>query len=465
MDSSRLGTRGTLSPETKIDDLEPVGLPAEHQALRRSVALLWTHRPFLLRATLAGIVISILVALLLPVHYRSTVRLMPPDNESGGKLGMLMSLAAASSGGGAAGSGMGGMAADLLGTKTGGDVLMEMLRSRSLQDRLITTFDLRRVYRDRLMEDARRDLTKRTEIVQQKKSGVIVVTVEDHDKYRAMRLAGAYVDELNRSVVDLNTSAAHRERVFLENRLKEIKQDLDDAVKKLSQFASKNTTIDPQSQGKAMVDAAARLQGELIAAESELKGLEQIYTPQNVRVRSVQARIGELKRQLSDLGGGTDGNAGQSRSGYPSIRQLPLLGATYADYYRRVKIQEAVFETLTKQYELAKVEEAKELPSIRMMDPADLPERKSWPPRVLLILLGTLTFLIAGSAWVIAFDRWQRLDPHDSRKQMVADAMAGLGVARRDLAEDRVRLKLRASRIRRHPKQPPANGSENSGHS
>jgi uncharacterized protein involved in exopolysaccharide biosynthesis len=460
VDSSRTGiSSSTLNGETKIDELEGVGLRPEYDPLRDSVRILWTRRPFLLRVTAIGILLSIVVALLLPVEYKSTVRLMPPDSESGGKLGLLMSLAAAGGSGGGGGGSLGGMAMDMLGMKTSGDVLMEMMRSRSLQDRLIIAFDLQKVYGAKLMEDARLALKNHTKIVQEKKSGVISITVDDRDKQRAMRLASAYVDELDRSVVMLNTSAAHRERVFLENRLKEIKQDLDLAVKELSQFASKNTTIDPQQQGKAMVDAAARLQGELIAAESELKGLEQIYTPQNVRVRSIQARINELKRQLSDMGGGSEGNAGKSGSGYPSIRELPLLSATYADYFRRAKVQEIVYETLTKQYEVAKVEEAKELPSIRVMDPANLPERKSWPPRKLVVLIGTFLFLIAGSIWVIVSDRWQQLDPQDSRKQLVADAVAGLGVARRDLAGDRGRLNLMAARFRRR-KSPPANGSD-----
>jgi uncharacterized protein involved in exopolysaccharide biosynthesis len=460
MEGSRTGMETTLNGETEIAELERVGLRPEHENIRHAVRVLWARRGFLLRATAAGIVISILVALLTPVRYESTVRLMPPDSDSG-KLGLLMSFATAGGGGGG-GGGLGGMAADLLGIKTSGDVLLEMLRSRSLQERLVNSFDLHKVYHAKLMEDARNSLKDHTKILQDKKSGVISITVTDHDKQRAMRLAQAYVDELNHSVVDLNTSAAHRERVFLETRLKEIKQSLDAATKDLSQFASKNTTIDPQQQGKAMVDAAARLQGELIAAESGRKGLEQIYTPQNVRVRSIQARINELKRQLSDLGGSSDGAVGERTNGYPSIRELPLLGAKYADFYRRAKIDEVVFETLTKQYEIAKVEEAKELPTIKVLDPANLPERKSWPPRAIFVVVGTFLFLLGGTVWVLGTDHWERLDPSDPHKRLLLDAVAGLTVARRDLAGDRSRLNAMAGRFSHETEGNPPNGADNS---
>lgn len=117
-------------------------------------------------------------------------------------------------------------------------------------------------------------------------------------------MAQAYVDELDHLVVELNTSSAHRERVFLEERLKSVKQDLDSSAKEFSQFASNNAAIDIQEQGKAMVGAAATLQGQLISAQSELEGLRQIYADSHVRVKAVRARIGELQKKLDEMGGG-----------------------------------------------------------------------------------------------------------------------------------------------------------------
>jgi capsule polysaccharide export protein KpsE/RkpR len=237
-----------------------------------------------------------------------------------------------------------------------------------------------------------------------------------------------YVDALNRVVITLNTSSAHKERVFLEERLVQVLQGLEQAEKDFSQFASKNTALDVKEQGRAMIGAAAELEGELIAAETELEGLRQIYTPNNVRVRSVQARIDEYKRQMQRLGGGKgvdDAKAEPSQNGntseqgsdpYPSIRQLPLLGVEWADLYRRTKVQEVVFETLTKQYELAKVEEARETPSVKVLDAADVPERRSYPLRKILVLVGTGSVFVLSCVWLLAYARWQEIDPADPGK-------------------------------------------------
>jgi capsule polysaccharide export protein KpsE/RkpR len=239
----------------------------------------------------------------------------------------------------------------------------------------------------------------------------------------------AYVGELNRLVADLSTSGAHRERIFLEERLKAVQQDLEAAEKDFSQYASKNMAIDIKEQGKAMVEAAAKLQGELIAAESELEGLRQIYTDNNVRVRSVQAQISELKQQLDKVGGKGEGTSADSASSkdslYPSIKELPLLGVTYADMYRRTKVQEAIYEALTQQYELAKVEEVREMPSVKVLDPANVPEKKSFPPRTLIVVLGTVFSFAFAVAWILGSAHWQQMDSDHPAKVVVLGVYGG----------------------------------------
>ena len=150
-----------------------------------------------------------------------------------------------------------------------------------------------------------------TDISSDRKSGIITVKVNDKNPDRAAAMGREYVEALNRIVITLNTSSAHKERVFLEERLGQVQQDLEQAEKDFSQFASKNTAIDVKEQGRAMIGAAAELEGQLIAAQTELEGLRQIYTANNVRVRSVQARIDEYRRQLQKLGGNTPGELGQ----------------------------------------------------------------------------------------------------------------------------------------------------------
>lgn len=227
-------------------------------------------------------------------------------------------------------------------------------------------------------------------------------------------MAQAYVDELNALLSHVNNSAASREREFLERRLVSVNDELQSAAKDLSEFSSRNATLDPQDQGKAMLDAAAVLQGQLIAAKSELSGLEQIYTSENVRVRSMKAHIAELEQELNNLGG--KGYAGSAKLDpnalYPSIRQLPVLGQRYLELYRRAKVDETVFELLTEAYEMAKVQEAKDTPSVKVLDAARLPERPSWPPRQLLAFAGAFLGFCFASAWIIGAERWPENEPH-----------------------------------------------------
>src|SRR5208283_286789 len=313
----------------------------------------------------------------IPSRYQSVARLMPPDNQASSGLAM---AAATLSGGG---SGLGGMAGELLGQKSTSDLLVGVLNSRTVEDNLIQKFDLRKVYGDSRMEDARKDLAALTDVSIDRKSQIITITVTDKSPQRAAAMAQAYVEELNGTLAEVSTSSARRERVFLEGRLQAVSQDLEAAEKEFSQFASKNTAIDIKEQGKAMVDAAATLQGEYIGARSELEGLRQLYTDSNVRVRSLQARVDELENQLKIVGGKDESTslekAAPGDSLYPSIRKLPMLGVPYADLYRKTKVEEAVFETLTQEYELAKVQEAKEIPTVKVLDSPNLPEKKSFP--------------------------------------------------------------------------------------
>jgi len=176
-----------------------------------------------------------------------------------------------------------------------------------------------------------------------------------------------------------------------------------------------------------MVGAAATLQGQLIAAQSEYEGLKQIYSENNVRIRSVKARINELRHQLEKLGGKSESSTSISDqpndSMYPSIRKLPLLGVEYADLYRRTKIREAVLETLTKEYELAKVQEAKEIPTVKVLDIANIPDKKSSPHRLLIILLGTALAFAGAVTWVFGNAVWQETDSSDPRKVFAQEVL------------------------------------------
>jgi uncharacterized protein involved in exopolysaccharide biosynthesis len=393
------------------------------------LTLLWRERRLVLRNALVGFAASILFVLLIPLRYTSTTQLMPPDQVGGGLATALTALSSKAGSGGDLGS----VGSELLGLRTTSDLFIGVLHSRTVQDDLINKFDLRNLYGNRRIEDARKELTKRTDIVGDRKSGIVTIKVTDRSPQRAAAMAKEYVEQLNQIVVTLNTSSAHKERVFLEARLQQVQQDLETAEKDFSQFASKNTALDVKEQGRAMIGAVADLEGQLIATQTQLEGLRQIYTNENVRVRTLQARIAEYRRQLQQLNGNgatsedpslsDDTQTGQNQQLYPSIRQLPILGVPWADLYRRTRVQEVVFETLTKQYEIAKVEEAREVPSVKVLDVADVPEQKSFPPRLLFILLGTTLVIGTSCAWILARERWRQIDADDPGKALALDVL------------------------------------------
>ena len=324
------------------------------------------------------------------------------------------------------GGSLAGMAESALGMKTTGALFVGILGSDTVKDDLIHKFDLQKIYRTRYIEDTRKELSTHTGISEDSKSGIITISVTDHDPQRAKAMAQEYVNRLNWVVTHLSTSAAGRERVFLDRRLKQVRADLEEAERRFSQFASEKGAIDVPSQGKAMVTAAATLQGELIAAESELQGLRQIYTDNNVRVRSVQARVDELRSALERIAGKGANEKSSAKELFPSISQLPVLGVTYADLLRRTKVQEAIFETLTQQDELAKVQEAKDVPSVKVLAPPLVPQKKSFPPHLLIMFLGTLLAAAGAIAWVLASAAWQAIEPDDPRKAVAIEVWTSI---------------------------------------
>jgi len=415
-----------MSPEDNgvgVSSEATTGPEASGERAIAHLRLLWEHRGLLLRIFLIALTASTAIAFLIPVRYDATTQLMPPDSQSGSGMALLSAVAGRT-------GGLGAVAGDLLGVKNSGALFVGILQSRTVQDRLIEQFGLRGVYHASKMEDARLSLLDHTSISEDRKSGIIAVTVRDHDPRRAAALAQAYVTALDRLVAQVSTSSARRERIFLEERLHTVKQDLDHAAQKFSEFASKNTAIDIPAQGKAMVEAAANLQGQLIAAESELRGLEAIYTDQNIRVRAIRARVAEMRTQLGKLGGDSGASGALSSKSdpslYPSIRQLPRLGVTYADLYRQTKIEETVFELLTQQYELAKVQEAKEIPSVKILDAAVVPTKKSFPHRLSLIIAGTAFGIFAVCAWLFVKRFWQAIDSQDPGKQFAEEVVSTL---------------------------------------
>jgi uncharacterized protein involved in exopolysaccharide biosynthesis len=381
-----------------------------------AVYQLWLQRGRIARWVILAFLLSAPVAWHYP-KYESTAQIMPPDSASS-SLASIVPAAISKS------PGLMGLAGDLMGVKSSTAVFAKVLESRTVLDRLIDRFDLRKKYHLSRWEDTRTKLASRTVIAEDKKSGVITISFQDHDAGLAMAVTNAYVEELGSVMTKVSTSAARRERIFIEQRLEDENKNLQEAEQQFSQFASTNMALDVPEQTKVTVEAAARLQGELIASRAQLEGLKQTYTEENIRVKSVQAHVNELERALAKINSGRASGVQDPTSPYPSVKSLPLLGVKWADLYRNSKIRETVVELLTQQYEMARIQEAKEIPSVKLLDSASTPEsrRPSW----LLILLGG-TFLggcMACFGYLLK-NWWERWDQDDPRRMLIVQVFGG----------------------------------------
>jgi capsule polysaccharide export protein KpsE/RkpR len=399
------GNSVELKPVTDHTLLEPIDL----------AWMLWAKRRFLMRLAIYGLVFSTVIAFLLPRWYTSSTRLMPPDYGTTSSMALALPALSGESGSETGtGSSITGLANRLLGMNTSGDLYLGVLGSRSVEDGIIQKFDLMNVYHARYAFAARKTLAGLTVIKSDADTGIITLSVTDKDPRRAAAMAKEYVVQLNKVLARVNTSSAHRERVFLQHRLETVKTQMDAAAKAFSQFSSKNAAIDIPAQAKAMVSAAADLQGQLIAAQAQLRGLRQIYTDNNVRVQALKAQVAELQDQIDKFGGKNINSVTGSTLGknelYPSVRQLPLLGVKYLDLLRQSKIDESVFEFLTKEFEIAKLQEARDLPTAEVLDPAAVPEKKSSPHRLYIMLGGMCLAFLLGTGWIVGRAMWDRVD-------------------------------------------------------
>lgn len=393
--------------------------------------VLWLSRTLLTGVAGIAFVVSSAVAFLIPKVYTSQARIMPPEMTTANPE-ILAGLAQRATGNDALGS----LALSLLGEHNSGALFVNLLQSASVSGRLIDRFQLLRVYHKRYRVDAAKVLARRTRISQDKKSGVLTISVQDADPVRARDLAQAYLDELNVVVNRTSRSSAHQERVFIEKRIGEVKSKLSQAQEALSEFSSSHTAVDLKEQARATVESEARTQGELIAAQSELDALKQMYGNDNVRIHTAEARIASLKRELEKMGGSpaplppatqADTDAAPP---YLPLRQVPRLAVPYANLYREVQVQETVYNLLTQQYEIARIQEAKDVPVVNVIDPPGIPEKKSFPPRTLLTLALTVVALIFNCSILLGRHYWLLLDPGDPRRrfaQEIRDALRPLG--------------------------------------
>ena len=426
------------APPARLYLEEPPGKPlyVHAAALLEKAALLWAHRRRLGRAVVIVMAITAGLSLLLPNRYTATVSLMPPDTNPMSGLSALLGMKSP-------GASLSGQFGDLMRLRTPGQLYIQLMQSRVVEDRLIARFGLMQVYGARKRPAARRRLAAGTRFSEDRKSGIVSVSVTDAQAGRASDLANGYAAELGRMLADLASSAGRREREYFEAQLLAARQELGQSTQRLSEFAGSHAVLDVPEQSRALVESTAAIEGQLIASQAELSGLQQIYAERHERVQQARAKIAELKRQLGQIRGrGAPGSPPEGAQ--PTVKTLSALAVPYADLYRRVKITEAVVATLSQQYEIARLQESRHVADIQVMDPAEAPERKSSPHRLTLTLGAGLLCLLLGCARILAVEWWRRVAVDNPWRKVLAPVVAQAG-ATRSCWRDRI-ARLRPAR-------------------
>lgn len=333
--------------------------------------------------------ITAIITLFMPNIYTAKTMIIPSEDSSSG-MGALMAQL----------GGLVTMAGGPLGGKTTADLYVTMLKSETVKDPIIDKFKLMEKYEAKLRSNVYLTLDGATAINLGKKDGVITVSFSDEDPKLAAAIANEYVDQLGKLSAQLNMTGATNNRRFLEKQITETKADLSKAEEELKIFQSKNKSISVPDQAKATIEGVAQLRAQLAVKEVELGTLQRQFTDNSQEVKSVKAAVAQLRGQIASLEG-----KGNSSSAIPQLGAVPQLGQDYLRLMREFKIQEAVLEMLTKQYEMAQVSEAKDTAPFQLLEKAKVPERKSKPKRAQIVILAAFAtgFLMVLLAFLLNF--------------------------------------------------------------
>src|SRR2546427_162376 len=357
------------------------------------VRFIWRWRGLILVFLAFSIITAAGVTIVMPRLYESTATLLAPkEGPTGGLVGGLVASGLLQQ--------VPGLSLPSLAPNR--DMLVSILRSRSLAQAVVERFNLRERYRLRYVEDAVKKLDKMVKVAISRE-GVISVRVEDTEPQVAAQVANFYVEQLDRFVAKYSTGDAGRQRGFLTAQLAQARADLDATEDALRHFQERNRAVALQDQTRGAIEAAARLKGEMMAAEVQLQVMRSFATEANPEVLALKRRIDEMTRQLARMQYG-DGELvtllGPQRQDQRDfsvpLPRVPGVGLELARLTREVKVRETLVVLLAQQLEQAKIAEAKDLPVVQLLDLAIPAERPSRPNLVFNLAAGAVGGLLAG---------------------------------------------------------------------
>jgi tyrosine-protein kinase Etk/Wzc len=359
--------------------------------------------------------LAMLASMLITPTFMSTATILPPQQQqSSGVTAMLGQL-----------GGLAGAAGGIAGIKGPNDLYVGLLESRTVADNLIARFKLKERYEKKGMDDTRKELAGLSTISTGKKDGMISISVNDKNPQFAADLANGFVDELAKLTQTMALTEASKRRLFFEKQLNEAKDQLAAAELALRSTQEKTGLIQPEAQVHAIVTNLAQLKATIAAKEVQIKAMRTFATGQNPELLRTEEELRELNAQLSKL---EKSQAGKSGEFMVPTGKIPESGLEYVRSLRNVKYYETIFELLAKQFELAKIDEAKDSGVIQMLDKAVAPERKSKPNRSFFTMVGILVGLMLGIILAFAHSAYStsRSDPISGKRwQDVSTALKG----------------------------------------
>jgi len=330
---------------------------------------------------LVSMIITAVASMFVADVYRSSATLLPPQQAQSSAAALLSQL-----------GGMGGLAAGVAGIKSPNDLYIGMLQSRTLTDTLINRFALKKEYETESLEKARKKLAENTAIATGK-DGLITISVEGERKPLVTQLANAYVDELMKLTRTLAVTEASQRRLFFERQLEDAKNNLAKAEMTLKANLDTHGVVSVDANSRAIVETIGRLRAQVSAKEIELNAMDAFVTTNNPNYQRVAEQLKSLRAELNRL-----------ENGRPSSStDTPLTGAGLENIksLRDVKYYQMLYELLAKQYEAARLDEAKDPGVIQVLDRAVEPERNVKPRRLLIVFLAGVIAIFAAILWIV----------------------------------------------------------------
>jgi capsule polysaccharide export protein KpsE/RkpR len=335
--------------------------------------------------------VALAVAFLLPVEFTARSTLLPPGSQQQSSSGAALAAL------GALGGLAGGLAA-----KTPDELYVALLKSDSVQRSLADRFDLRTRWEIKTYEQLRKAFPKFVRIASDKKSGLISVEIDDTDPKFAADFANAYPAEITKVLGRLAVGEAQLRRVFFEQQLKDTKENLVKAEQAFRTMQEKSGVIVLDKQAEAIIGGLASVRAQIMEREVQLKVLRGNATEQNPDVQRLSAELRALRAEAARMESGRGSANGSASPSDIAVGSIPGASIDYIRALRELKLQEALLESMIKQYEIAKLDEAKEGPALQVVDAALPPDRKSKPQRALIALGAAVAALLLSMAWVVS---------------------------------------------------------------